>query len=71
MRPGEKLIEELLVDGQSLPTKHPLIFKSQEKKLELNTIDNIIRVLDYEIDIKNKDKVVDTFANILNDFKNY
>ena len=71
LRPGEKLIEELLVDGESLPTTHPLIFKSQEKKLDLNSIDNIIRVLDGEIDIKNKEKVVDTFAKILNNFKNY
>lgn len=71
LRPGEKLIEELLVDGESLPTTHPLIFKSQEKKLDLNSIDNIIRVLDGEIDLKNKDKVVDTFAKILNNFKNY
>ena len=31
LRPGEKLFEELLVDGKSIKTKNPLIFKSQEK----------------------------------------
>ena len=33
LRPGEKLYEELLIDGESLPTKHPLIFKAKEKSL--------------------------------------
>ena len=31
LRPGEKLYEELLIDGNSSKTKHPLIFKSKEK----------------------------------------
>ena len=31
LRPGEKLFEELLIDGNSSSTKHPLIFKSKEK----------------------------------------
>ena len=30
LRPGEKLYEELLVDGESQKTKHPLIFTSKE-----------------------------------------
>ena len=31
LRPGEKLYEELLIDGKSEPTQHPLIFKAKEK----------------------------------------
>ena len=31
LRPGEKLYEELLIDGKSESTIHPLIFKSKEK----------------------------------------
>ena len=30
LRPGEKLYEELLVDGKSFRTKHPLIYKAKE-----------------------------------------
>ena len=36
LRPGEKLYEELLIDGESLPTEHPLIFKTKEKFLSPN-----------------------------------
>ena len=33
LRPGEKLYEELLIDAESQPTKHPLIFRAQERSL--------------------------------------
>tara|TARA_B100000212_G_scaffold214635_1_gene162254 strand:- start:431 stop:2296 length:1866 start_codon:yes stop_codon:yes gene_type:complete len=36
LRPGEKLFEELLVDGESTKTKHPLIFTSKEK-IDINS----------------------------------
>ncbi len=31
LRPGEKLYEELLIDGECKPTSHPLIYKANEK----------------------------------------
>ena len=34
LRPGEKLYEELLIDGESLPTSHPLIFRAKEKSMD-------------------------------------
>ena len=33
LRPGEKLYEELLIDAESSPTEHPLIFRAKEKSL--------------------------------------
>ena len=33
LRPGEKLYEELLIDAESLPTAHPLIYRAQERSL--------------------------------------
>ena len=33
LRPGEKLYEELLIDAESEPTKHSLIFRAQERAL--------------------------------------
>ncbi len=34
LRPGEKLYEELLIDAESLPTSHPLIFRAREKSMD-------------------------------------
>ena len=36
LRPGEKLYEELLINGESSPTIHPLIFKSNEDIFSIN-----------------------------------
>ena len=33
LRPGEKLYEELLIEAESQPTKHPLIYRAQERSL--------------------------------------
>ncbi len=33
LRPGEKLYEELLIDAESEPTRHPLIFRAQERAM--------------------------------------
>jgi FlaA1/EpsC-like NDP-sugar epimerase len=33
LRPGEKLYEELLIDAESEPTEHPLIYRAHERAL--------------------------------------
>ncbi len=33
LRPGEKLYEELLIDAESRPTAHPLIFRAEERSI--------------------------------------
>ena len=33
LRPGEKLYEELLIEAESQPTKHPLIFRATERSI--------------------------------------
>ena len=33
LRPGEKLYEELLIDAESQPTLHPLIYRAHEQFL--------------------------------------
>ena len=40
LRPGEKLYEELLIEDNSLPTKHPKIFKAQDNFIPLGSIKN-------------------------------
>ena len=56
LRPGEKLYEELLIEDNSLPTKHPKIFKAQEDfihwdqlKIDIQSLENYI----YVNDVKN------------------
>jgi len=31
LRPGEKLYEELLIEAESQPTSHPLIYRAEER----------------------------------------
>lgn len=53
LRPGEKLYEELLIEDNSLPTKHPKIFKAQENyihwdklKIYIQSLENYISIND-------------------------
>ena len=55
LRPGEKLFEELLIEYNSLPTKHPKIFKAQDDFIPWNELSLEIEALEkyiYENDIK-------------------
>ncbi|TIM16068.1 MAG: polysaccharide biosynthesis protein [Mesorhizobium sp.] len=45
LRPGEKLFEELLVDGNSTPTKHPKIMRSLDAPSDLEQIDGAMITL--------------------------
>ena len=36
LRPGEKLYEELLIESNSIPTEHPLIYKAGPEELSFN-----------------------------------
>ena len=38
LRPGEKLYEELLIDAESEPTAHPLIYRAKERSLPPNEL---------------------------------
>ena len=55
LRPGEKLYEELLIDAESEPTQHPLIFRAKEQALppellwpRLNALEAAIAAQDVE-----------------------
>ena len=43
---GEKLHEELLIDGESQKTAHPLIYKAIEKSLDLNNLQDKLNTLE-------------------------
>tara|TARA_B100000242_G_C43055458_1_gene493955 strand:+ start:11098 stop:12975 length:1878 start_codon:yes stop_codon:yes gene_type:complete len=46
LRPGEKLYEELLIDGKSLKTKHPLIFRAEENLIIYSKLEPLILKLE-------------------------
>ena len=54
LRPGEKLFEELLIDGEAIPTSNPLIFRDEEKTYINLKISNQIEKL--IVILKNRDK---------------
>jgi FlaA1/EpsC-like NDP-sugar epimerase len=46
LRPGEKLYEELLIDGDNIvPTRHPKIYSAYEKKFTWAELEPMLQVL--------------------------
>ena len=59
LRPGEKLYEELLIDAESQPTVHPLIYRAQERSIppkelwpQLDALEKAIAAQDVEAALK-------------------
>ena len=55
LRPGEKLYEELLIEAESQPTAHPLIYTAKERSIpphelwpQLNALEKAIAAQDVE-----------------------
>jgi FlaA1/EpsC-like NDP-sugar epimerase len=53
LRPGEKLYEELLIDAESEPTAHPLIYRATERSIapgllwpQLDAVERAVRLQD-------------------------
>ena len=46
LRPGEKLFEELIIDGKSIRTSHPLIYFAKEKFISFNELQNKLNKLE-------------------------
>ena len=45
LRPGEKLYEELLINAEALPTKHPLIYRAKEEFIAKDELNSYLRQL--------------------------
>ena len=54
IRPGEKLYEELLIDGESKLTAHPLIFRASERFIRKNNLLKDLEKLNSFISKRNK-----------------
>lgn len=64
LRPGEKLYEELLCDGISLPTIHPLIFESKEEDIISNLFQRL-ESLKNELSSNNLNGVVKSLKKLV------
>ena len=69
-RPGEKLYEELLIDSESQPTAHPLIYRAEERALpphelwpQLDSLETAIAAQDVEAALKLLAELVPEWQN--------
>ena len=65
LRPGEKLYEELLIDAESEPTKHPLIFRAQEGALAPEMLWPRVDALDAAIAAQDVEGALDLLAELV------
>ncbi len=69
LRPGEKLYEELLIDGKSEPTEHQLIFKAREKYPLLSELNPKINKLKEYLYSENKTSSFKLLAELVPEWK--
>jgi len=63
LRPGEKLFEELLISGKEIKTPNEKVFKSNEKFLRKEELDNAINDLKKAIDVNDHFKIKEILKN--------
>jgi FlaA1/EpsC-like NDP-sugar epimerase len=69
LRPGEKLYEELLIDGTQLPTMHDKIFRGIESSLDLHTIEKKIIHFKDSIDRNDSNLALRTLIEMVDGYK--
>lgn len=69
LRPGEKLFEELLIDGNPEPTKHPLIFRANEKSLSKNQMEESIILLKESINNYDEIKAIKVLSYCVSEWE--
>ena len=70
LRPGEKLYEELLIEAESQPTAHPLIYRAEERSIppyllwpQLDALQTAIAAQDGEAALKLLAQLVPEWQN--------
>ena len=69
LRPGEKLYEELLIDAESQPTVHPLIYRAQERSLSPEQLLPQLAVLDRAIADQDVDAALELLAHLVPEWR--
>ncbi|QPN65948.1 nucleoside-diphosphate sugar epimerase/dehydratase [Synechococcus sp. CBW1006] len=65
LRPGEKLYEELLIDAESQPTSHPLIYRAQETFLEPCRLWPLLDALEWAVARHDQSTALDLLARLV------
>ena len=65
LRPGEKLYEELLIDAESQPTAHPLIFWAQERSIAPEQLWPQLEALDRAIATQDVDGALELLLDLV------
>jgi len=65
LRPGEKLYEELLIDGNCEPTMHPLIYRARERALPTEQVWSELNLLKIAIQQSNEISALDVLARLV------
>ncbi len=68
LRPGEKLYEELLIDGKPESTNHPRIFRAHENMLDWPKLKQSLNVLSKEIDSPEQSKLLSELRKLVESF---
>ncbi|MCR8545137.1 MAG: polysaccharide biosynthesis protein [Prochlorococcus marinus CUG1432] len=69
LRPGEKLYEELLLEKNSLVTKHPKIFKAQDKFIPWVKLEKEIIRLENALSSNDLEEIVLILENLVDGYK--
>ena len=65
LRPGEKLYEELLIEAESQPTAHPLIYRAKERSLAPYELWPRLKALDAAIASQDEDSALELLAELV------
>lgn len=69
LRPGEKLYEELLIDGDLKPTRHPKIQRSAEHFIHWEVLSQIIQRLEAAIDRRDQETVLQIVQETVSEYR--
>ena len=65
MRSGEKLYEELLIEANSQPTKHPLIFRATERAMHPQDLWSQLDQHDESVNNQNHEKALEILSKLI------
>ncbi|HEY9811617.1 MAG TPA: nucleoside-diphosphate sugar epimerase/dehydratase [Halomicronema sp.] len=70
LRPGEKLYEELLIDGDNItPTRHPKIFSAREAKIPWEILQARLEVLQTAARHNNRGEIITQLQHLVPEYK--
>lgn len=69
LRPGEKLKEELLIDGNPLPTRHPKIFKAKETRIAWSVLKVLLMELEKAVKAQDVPAVINLLRQTVGDYR--